>query len=154
MFELVPGEINVLAVYIVVNVLCNFSDVGFDFLPGSFGEDISLLWLLFTVVWFNKHVIKAGDFNCPDIDWVNMEVQQALLDITSEYGLTQIHDKSTRKGNMLDLVFTNNPSLIKTTGNAPGISDHDIVITDSIIKPHYCKQQPQKQSCFLPEHSF
>jgi hypothetical protein len=69
-----------------------------------------------------RHVIIAGDFNCPDIDWVNMEiktgasdreVQQALLDITSEYGLTQIHDKSTREGNMLDLVFTNNPSLIK-----------------------------------------
>ena len=50
MFELVPGVINVFAVYIVVNVLCDFSDVGFDFLPVSFGEDISLLWLLFTVV--------------------------------------------------------------------------------------------------------
>jgi hypothetical protein len=104
-----------------------------------------------------KHVIIAGDFNCPDLDCVNMEiktgasdreVQQALLDITSEYGLTQIHDKPTRKGNMLDLVFTNNPSLIKTTGNAPGISDHDTVITDSIIKPHYCKQQTQKRYIF------
>ena len=78
------------------------------------------------------------------------KVQQALLDITSEYGLTQIHDKHTREGNMLDLVFTNNPSLIKTTGNAPGILDHDIVITDSMIKPHYwyCKQQPQKRYIF------
>jgi hypothetical protein len=56
MFELVPGVINVFAVYIVVNVLCNFSDVGFDFLPVCFGEDISLLWLLFTVVWFNHRV--------------------------------------------------------------------------------------------------
>jgi hypothetical protein len=95
-----------------------------------------------------KQVIIAGDFICPDIDWVNMEiktgasdreVQQALLDITSEHGLTQIHDKPTREGNMLDLVFTNNPSLIKATGNAPEISDHDIVITYSMIKPHYCK---------------
>jgi endonuclease/exonuclease/phosphatase family metal-dependent hydrolase len=51
-----------------------------------------------------KHVIIAGDFNCPDIDWANMEiktgasdreVQLALLHITSEYGLTQIHDKPT-----------------------------------------------------------
>jgi hypothetical protein len=33
MFELVPGVINVFAVYIVVNVLCDFSEVGFDFLP-------------------------------------------------------------------------------------------------------------------------
>jgi hypothetical protein len=85
-----------------------------------------------------KHVIIAGDFNCPDIDWANMEiktgasyreVQLALLDITSEYGLTQIHDKPTREGNM----FTNNTSLIKTTGNAPGISDHDIVITTGLF---------------------
>jgi hypothetical protein len=76
------------------------------------------------------------------------EVQLALLDITSEYGLTQIHDKPTREGNMLDLAFTNNPSLIKASGNAPGISDHDIVITDSMIKPHYCNQQPQKRYIF------
>jgi hypothetical protein len=104
-----------------------------------------------------KHVIIAGDFNCPDIEWATMEiktgasdreVQLALLDITSEYGLTQIHDKPTREGNMLDLAFTNNPSLIKTSGNAPGISDHDIVITDSMIKPHYCNQQPQKRYIF------
>jgi len=104
-----------------------------------------------------KHVITAGDFNCPDIDWANMEiktgasdreVQLALLDIASEYGLTQIRDKPTREGNMLDLALTNNPSLIKTSGNAPGISDHDIVIIDSMIKPHYCNQQPQKRYIF------
>jgi hypothetical protein len=105
----------------------------------------------------SKHVIIAGDFNCLDIDWANMEiktgasyreVQLALLDITSKYGLTQIHDKPTREGNMLDLALTNNPSLIKTSGNAAGISDHDIVITDSMIKQHYCNQQPQKRYIF------
>jgi hypothetical protein len=42
MFELVPGVINVFAVYIVVKVLCDFSVVGFDFLSVRFGEDISL----------------------------------------------------------------------------------------------------------------
>ena len=46
---------------------------------------------------------------------------------------------------MLDLIFTNNPSLIKSTGNAPGISDHDIVITDSLTKPYYSKQMPMKR---------
>jgi hypothetical protein len=35
MFELVPGVINDFAVYIVVHVLCDFSDVGFDFLPAE-----------------------------------------------------------------------------------------------------------------------
>ncbi|CAG2251960.1 unnamed protein product [Mytilus edulis] len=104
-----------------------------------------------------KHIIIAGDFNCPDIDWINMEiktgapdkeVQQALMDLSIEHGLVQIHDKPTREGNLLDLVFTNNPSLIKSTGNAPGISDHDIVVTDSLIKPYYCKQRPQKRYMF------
>jgi hypothetical protein len=56
MFELVPGVINVFAVYIVVNV------------PISFGEDISLLWLLITVVWFNHGVgdddIVVRDSRC------------------------------------------------------------------------------------------
>jgi hypothetical protein len=58
MLELVPGEINVFAVYIVINVLCNFSEVGFDFLPISFGEDISLLWLLFTEPTQAWHIIN------------------------------------------------------------------------------------------------
>ncbi|CAG2231240.1 unnamed protein product [Mytilus edulis] len=76
------------------------------------------------------------------------EVQQARMNLSIEYGLVQIHDKPTREGNLLDLVFTNNPSLIKSTGNAPGISDHDIVVTDSLIKPYYCKQRPQKRYMF------
>ena len=68
-----------------------------------------------------KHIIIAGDFNCPDIDWINMEikteapdkeVQQARMNLSIEYGLVQIHDKPTREGNLLDLVFTNNPSLL------------------------------------------
>ncbi|WAQ98000.1 hypothetical protein MAR_022373 [Mya arenaria] len=45
-----------------------------------------------------KHIILAGDFNCPDIDWSNMvvnksaadrEVQQALIDLSIEHRLTQ-----------------------------------------------------------------
>ena len=48
--------------------------------------------------------------------------------ISTEFNLTQIHDKPTREDNLLDLVFTTNSSLIKSTTNAPGISDHDMVI--------------------------
>ena len=44
-----------------------------------------------------KHIILAGDFNCPDIDWSNMtinpkapekEVQQKLIDVSTEFNLT------------------------------------------------------------------
>ena len=58
-----------------------------------------------------KHIILAGDFNCPDMDWEKMttkkgaagrEVQQALLDLSIEHGLTQVHSQPTRDMNMLD----------------------------------------------------
>ena len=43
-----------------------------------------------------------------------------------------------------DLVFTTNSSLIKPTASAPGISDHDMAITDSDIKPNYSFSKPRK----------
>ena len=91
-----------------------------------------------------KHIILAGDFNCPDIDWENStvkkcaadrEAQQALLDLSIEHGLTQVHDQPTRDSNLLDLVFTNNPSLVKTSTSVPGISDHAMIVTDIDILP-------------------
>ena len=100
-----------------------------------------------------KHIILAGDFNCPDIDWENStvkkgaadrEVQQALLDLSIEHGLTQVHDQPTRDSNLLDLVFTNNPSLVKTSTSVPGISDHAMIVTDIDILPQFIRQKPRK----------
>ena len=45
---------------------------------------------------------------------------------------------------ILDLVFTTNPSLIKFSVSVPGISDHDIVVTDADIKPIYTRQKHKK----------
>ena len=104
-----------------------------------------------------KHIILAGDFNCPDINWEEMtvnkgaadrEVQQALLDLTTEHGLSQIHDQPTRDNNLLDLVFTNNPSIVKSSTSVPGISDHAMVVTDIDIIPQYIKQKPRKLYIF------
>ena len=100
-----------------------------------------------------KHIILAGDFNCPDINWEKMsvnkgaadrEVQQALLDLTIEHGLSQVHNQPTRDNNLLDLVFTNNPSIVKTSSSIPGISDHAMVVTDIDIIPQHIKQKPRK----------
>ena len=104
-----------------------------------------------------KHIVIAGDFNCPDIDWdclsvqkeaQDKEVQQAIIDLSVDFNLTQVQDKPTREDNILDLVFTTNPSLIKSTSNTPGISDHDIVVVDSDTKPFYVKQKPRKSFVF------
>ena len=72
------------------------------------------------------------------------EVQQALLDLTIEHGLSQVHVQPTRGNNLLDLVFTNNPSIVKTSLSVPGISDHAMVVTDIDIIPKHIKQNPRK----------
>ena len=100
-----------------------------------------------------KHITLAGDFNCPDIKWEKMsvnksaadrEVQQALLDLTIEHGLSQVHDQPTRDNNLLDLVFTNNPSIVKTSSSVQGISDHAMVVTDIDVIPQHIKKKPRK----------
>ena len=104
----------------------------------------------------DSQILLAGDFNCPDINWQTLtvksnaqdrEIQQALIDVSIDFNLTQVHEKPTREDNLLDLVFTTNPTLVKSSSNAPGISDHDIVVVDSDTKPFYSKQKPRK--CFL-----
>ena len=104
-----------------------------------------------------KHIILAGDFNCPDINWERMsvhkgaadrEVQQALLDLTIEHGLSQVHGQPTRDNNLLKLVFTNNPSIVKTSSSVPGISDHAMVVMNIDIIPQHVKQKPRKLFIF------
>ena len=102
------------------------------------------------------HVILTGDSNCPNIDWEHLsvlpgaaekEVQQALIDLALDFGLHQIHDQPTRQDNMLDLVFTNNPSLVKNSNSTPGISDHAMVVTDFEVLPHIVKHN--RRRCYM-----
>ncbi|CAG2231803.1 unnamed protein product [Mytilus edulis] len=107
----------------------------------------------------NNHQSHSGnsstrDFNCPDIIWdtatahgPDREIQQGLVEIAETYNLTQIHTIPTREGNLLDLVFVTNPTLVKSSNNVPGISDHDIIITDLETKVHHQKSLPRK--CYI-----
>jgi hypothetical protein len=98
--------------------------------------------------------IITGDFNCPDINWnthtangPDRDIQQGLVDIMSANNFTQIHNKPTREDNLLDLVFVSNPTLVKSSINVPGISDHDIIITDMDTKIQYNKTPARK--CYI-----
>ena len=71
------------------------------------------------------------------------EIQQALIGISAKHGLTQVHNQPTWQDNILDLVFTNSPSLVKSSYSIPGISDHAMVVTDCDIKLIYNKQNPR-----------
>ncbi|CAB4045321.1 RNA-directed DNA polymerase from mobile element jockey-like, partial [Paramuricea clavata] len=85
----------------------------------------------------NHHVILAGDFNAPNIDWKDYAPVKAsvhsdrLLEIINEHGLNQMVKEPTRSQgethNILDMIFTNNENIINNVKVLPGISDHDIV---------------------------
>ena len=74
--------------------------------------------------------------------------EQVHLDLTIEHGLSQVHDQPTRDNNLLDLVFTNNSSIVKTFTSIPGIREHNMVVTDIDIIPQHINQKPRKLYIF------
>ena len=101
----------------------------------------------------DKIIILAGDFNLPHINWETLSVKSGchqsnqhhrLLDIVSEHGLEQMQPHATREDNNLDLYLTSHPSLVKTCDAVPGISDHNMVVIDSEIKPRYKRPKRRK----------
>ncbi|KAJ8313130.1 hypothetical protein KUTeg_009317, partial [Tegillarca granosa] len=93
-----------------------------------------------------KILILSGDFNLPHINWSNQTVKNNSSQINQHHKLLEISQDAdkTRLDNNLDLYFTNYPSLIKSCDTAPGFSDHDLVVTDSDIKPIYNKTKRRK----------
>ena len=79
------------------------------------------------------YICQNGDLNSPK--W-----GPKLLDICMDHSLEQVQLKPSRGNNILDVVFTNRPSLINTVSLLPGIADHDTICTDTLIKPTYAKQ--------------
>jgi hypothetical protein len=100
----------------------------------------------------SQHTHLAGDFNAPDIDWDRCSVgpsnktkiYQEIIDLTQDQHLEQIQKEPTRENNILDLFFTNKPSLMKTSSVIPGISDHEMVVVDCDISPKLNKKKPRK----------
>ena len=68
-----------------------------------------------------------------------------LINIVNNHGLEQIVAESTRRDNILDLIFTSNETLVEKCIVVPGIRDHDripVVIVN--IKPKNTKSKPGK----------
>lgn len=88
----------------------------------------------------NCDIIVAGDFNFPSIEWNDGQgtilpnptyghnLNEVFLDTIDNHNLEQFVNSPTRQSNVLDLVFTSTPSLIREPHTAPGMSDHEIVI--------------------------
>ena len=86
-------------------------------------------------------VIIGGDFNLPDINWIDMTSvssgryrakSDALLSVMNSSGLEQLVSVPTRISDncrsILDLVITNVPQLVRNVVTDTGISDHLAVL--------------------------
>lgn len=97
------------------------------------------------------NILLTGDFNLPHINWdiedgenkfsirpspqlYGNAVNEAMLDLVNQNSLSQVTNKPTRGDNILDLVLTTSPDLIRSIGIEEGMSDHDIVIVDLNLK--------------------
>lgn len=55
--------------------------------------------------------------------------------IPGDCGVQQLVNTPTRGDKILDLFFTNNPSLVQRCKVIPGVGDHEAVLIDSLIQP-------------------
>ena len=55
------------------------------------------------------------------------------IEITSEHHPEQIQRESTRLDNIMDLLFTNKPELVKEVSIMPGLSDHSTLLVDTYL---------------------
>ena len=100
--------------------------------------------------------MNGGDFNCGDVDWETLSVNQGshtkaahetLLNIVGDHHQTQVVHEETSQSRTLDLFLVTHPGLVKSTNVIPVISDHDIVVTDVDLNP--VKQERVPRSIHL-----
>ena len=90
----------------------------------------------------NKEVMLCGDFNHNNINWIELEATaegQAFVDLTQDLDLIQHVETATRHGNVLDLVLTTTPNLVRDVHVIEpfGSSDHNIVEFTMVYRTEY-----------------
>ena len=100
-------------------------------------------------------LLIGGDFNTGgDVNWDNLTIRKEdpdkkglctrIIDIITNALLTPLHNEATRQGNVLDILCSTNPSLLKEIKTIPGISDHDgLVLADFSLKAQVTKKKPR-----------
>jgi len=100
------------------------------------------------------NIILGGDLNLPSIDWENnnvkhqpqygLNINQELVDMVNDHSLSQCVQEPTRENNILDLLFTTNPDLVRSVKVEAGMSDHRVVIADLDLKAKLNKKKHRK----------
>lgn len=98
----------------------------------SFTNELHSVLLDITFKFPRASYILCGDFNFPEINWVNLTASSRqskdFLDLALNFNLTQTVNFPTRGTNTLDLVLTSHPENIESLSPVDGLSDHSIVL--------------------------
>ena len=76
------------------------------------------------------------------------DTAKLLLGAVMGFGLNQHVNEPTRRGNILDLVFSNNASLVRGMTVEPGVSDHGIVVFDVDLSAKW-KREPRRKYMYV-----
>ena len=115
-------------------------------------ESLAELQLSLSRLNMQHLVLLAGDFNFPGWKWSTHEVQNCNYpalhhqfgDMLDDSGLTQLVEEPTRNNNTLDLVLTNNPTLVSEVSVISGISDHDCPVINLKSRVSQRKKKPRR----------
>ena len=101
----------------------------------------------------NATIFLGGDFNAREIDWQigstapgakQGKICERVLEILGLNLLEQQVREWTREKCILDLVCTKKPGLVKSCYSIPGISDHEVVLTDCDVRAQITKKVLRK----------
>jgi len=102
--------------------------------PGNNRENMeyaSLLAKYIDVISSSRHpIVMLGDLNLPNIDWLHLAAQNDgihnfLLDTFVSNGFTQLVTDPTRGDNILDIILTNEPTIISKLSVCEPFSNSD-----------------------------
>ena len=94
-----------------------------------------------------KNSILIGDFNLPQINWMEGTARGAcsvVLDAVEDTLMTQLVEFSTQvRGNILDLVITNMPERVQEMREKGrlGKSDHVMIVTEISVDKQFGENQ-------------
>ena len=103
----------------------------------------------------HTNFIICGDFNLPDIKWLEGTVKTgsarkglhgSFLTLLQDTGDVNVQTNITRPSskNVLDLIVTSNPNIISNVRVIPGMSDHDIVLFEINMSPKIQRKPPHR----------
>ena len=119
-------------------------------------EALEELTKAITIIEGTPDLVMCGDYNLPHAKWSNpadtpiCRIHETMKSFQDKHFLHQVVHKPThRSGNTLDLVFTNNRSLINDVScHETAMSDHHIIEITTHFKSNFARTQRKQRKFY------